>query len=96
MQMTLGPVEIALILGAAVLLIGPNKLPEIARSIGEAMREYKRGLSGVGNPTNPKGTIKKVLTEDERIREEAKKLGIPVDGRSVDEIAQDILNLKEA
>ena len=37
-----GP-ELLIILAIAVLLFGANKLPELARSSGQAMGEFKKG-----------------------------------------------------
>lgn len=36
-----GPMELILILVVALLVFGPKKLPEIGRSIGKAIREFK-------------------------------------------------------
>jgi len=36
-----GPMELILILVVALLIFGPKKLPEIGRSIGKAIREFK-------------------------------------------------------
>lgn len=38
-----GGMELVVILGIAILLFGANKLPELARSSGQAMGEFKRG-----------------------------------------------------
>ncbi len=40
----MGPGEIALIVGAIVVLFGAKRLPEIARSVGKAKGEFKKGL----------------------------------------------------
>jgi sec-independent protein translocase protein TatA len=40
----LGPGEILLVVGVIVLLFGAKKLPEFARSLGKAKKEFKRGL----------------------------------------------------
>ncbi|MGH9194351.1 MAG: twin-arginine translocase TatA/TatE family subunit [Acidimicrobiia bacterium] len=40
----LGPMEIFLIVAVIVLLFGARKLPEIARSMGKARGEFKKGL----------------------------------------------------
>ena len=39
---SLGPAEILVILVVALLVFGPNKMPEIARQVGRGMREFKR------------------------------------------------------
>lgn len=39
---SLGPMEILLIFIIALLVFGPRKLPEIGRSVGKAIREFKR------------------------------------------------------
>lgn len=36
-----GPMELVLILGIALLVFGPAKLPEIGKSIGKAVGEFK-------------------------------------------------------
>jgi sec-independent protein translocase protein TatA len=40
----IGAPEILLIVGAIVVLFGAKKLPEIARSVGKAKGEFKKGL----------------------------------------------------
>ena len=40
----LGTMEIALIVIAILVLFGGKKIPELARSIGEAMKELKKGM----------------------------------------------------
>jgi len=42
-----GGMELAVILLIAVLLFGANKIPELARSTGEAMGEFKKGREEV-------------------------------------------------
>lgn len=43
--MNLGWTEILLIGGIALLLFGPSKLPNLGRSMGEAIRGFKKGLN---------------------------------------------------
>ena len=38
----IGPLEIAVVLLIALLVFGPNRLPELARQVGGALRELKR------------------------------------------------------
>ena len=39
---SLGPAEILVVLVVALLVFGPNKMPEIARQVGKGFREFKR------------------------------------------------------
>jgi sec-independent protein translocase protein TatA len=41
---SLGPFELILVLLVVVLLFGAAKLPKLARSMGQAQREFKEGL----------------------------------------------------
>jgi len=47
-----GPWEIILLLLLALLLFGAKRLPEIGRSVGQGMREFKDSVSG-GSKTEP-------------------------------------------
>jgi sec-independent protein translocase protein TatA len=44
---SLGPQEIILILVGALILFGAKRLPELGKSLGQGMREFRRSLSGV-------------------------------------------------
>ena len=41
----IGMPELLVILGLALIILGPKKLPEIARGLGKAMREFRRATS---------------------------------------------------
>ena len=41
-----GPLELVVILAIALIVLGPKKLPEVGRSIGKGMREFKESLNG--------------------------------------------------
>jgi sec-independent protein translocase protein TatA len=43
---SIGPAEIILLLVVALLLFGAKRLPEIGRSLGSGMREFKDSVSG--------------------------------------------------
>ena len=48
--MSLGPPELLLILLIVVLLFGAAKLPKLARSLGEAKREFEAGTTDKPGP----------------------------------------------
>ena len=41
-----GPLELIVILAIPLIVLGPKKLPEVGRSIGKGMREFKESLNG--------------------------------------------------
>lgn len=43
----IGPWELVLILLIALIVVGPGKLPDVAKSLGKAINEFKRSTSGV-------------------------------------------------
>ena len=44
--------EIILILVLGLLIFGPKKIPEIARSLGKGFREFKQSTSGIMDSLN--------------------------------------------
>lgn len=42
---TIGPVELLLVLAVLILLFGARKVPELARSIGQAFGEFRQGVA---------------------------------------------------
>ncbi len=45
----IGPGELVVILILALVLLGPDKLPEVARSIGKGMKELRRATEDIRN-----------------------------------------------
>ena len=41
-----GPMELIVILAIALIVLGPKRLPEVGKSLGKGMREFKDSLSG--------------------------------------------------
>ena len=41
-----GPLELAVVVIIAVIILGPKKLPEVGRSVGHGIREFKSSISG--------------------------------------------------
>ena len=86
--------ELVVILFIILLLFGGKKLPELARSMGSAVKEYtaatKEPMKYVEEKTKDKD-------EEDRdaILDAAKKLGIETEGKSISEIAQDIVKSTE-
>jgi sec-independent protein translocase protein TatA len=43
---SVGPLELIIVLVIALIVLGPKKLPEVGRSVGRGMREFKGALTG--------------------------------------------------
>jgi sec-independent protein translocase protein TatA len=41
-------IQIAIVLVIALLVFGPKRLPELGRSLGSGMREFRQTISGMG------------------------------------------------
>ena len=48
----MGPLELAVVLVVALLVLGPRRLPDAGRSLGRGMREFKDAVSG-SRPDDP-------------------------------------------
>ena len=49
---SIGVPELLLILGIALLIFGPRKLPELGNALGRTIKEFKKGIKGEA-PTPP-------------------------------------------
>jgi sec-independent protein translocase protein TatA len=47
MPVSVGPTELIIVLVIALLVLGPKRLPEVGRSVGRGMREFKDSISGI-------------------------------------------------
>ncbi|MGH2840860.1 MAG: Sec-independent protein translocase subunit TatA/TatB [Solirubrobacteraceae bacterium] len=44
--MPVGPTELIIVLVIALVIFGPKRLPDLGRSLGHGMREFKDSISG--------------------------------------------------
>jgi sec-independent protein translocase protein TatA len=42
----IGPLEVAIVAIIALIIFGPKRLPELGKSLGDGMREFKASISG--------------------------------------------------
>jgi sec-independent protein translocase protein TatA len=56
----LGFTEILVILVVALLIFGPNKLPELGKSLGQGIKEFKKPVNSIQDE------VTKAVTEDEK------------------------------
>ena len=46
MPVSVGPMELILVLAIALIVLGPKRLPDAGKAVGKSMREFKESLSG--------------------------------------------------
>ncbi len=68
-----------------LLIFGPGKIPALAKSIGEAIREFRRGVSGISE--EPREERKQV---NPKIVETARQLGISTEGKTEEQLLEEI------
>jgi Tat protein translocase TatB subunit len=81
----IGLPEMIIILIVALLVVGPSKLPELARTLGKAFTEFRRMADEV-----------KESFEDEVLKEETAKTAETTEEVKVDEKKQDGAKQEEA
>lgn len=60
---SIGPMELIIVLVIALLVVGPKKLPELGRSLGGGMREFKDSITGKGDADLEPATIEAKTTD---------------------------------
>lgn len=71
MLSNIGVPGLILILVLALIVFGPNKLPEIGRAVGKSIREFKRAADGITNDI--KEEFKDDLKEAQKEKVDLKK-----------------------
>lgn len=65
----IGPLELAIVAIIALVIFGPKRLPELGKSLGSGLREFKSSISGDDDddekPHQIENGIEEALTEDE-------------------------------
>lgn len=92
--MPIGPfstAELALIFLVILLILGPSKLPSLARGLGEAIREFRRSMSGEALREVPGKKVRQGNISDEELEKLAAKLGVKTEGRKKEEVINEII-----
>ncbi|MBI2078927.1 MAG: twin-arginine translocase TatA/TatE family subunit [Euryarchaeota archaeon] len=81
----IGTGELVFIIILIIILFGAQKIPDLARSLGKAQREFNRAREELENePASP------TSSDEDRLRKAAQDLGINPSGKTTDELRQAI------
>lgn len=74
----LGMPEILLILAIALMVIGPKKLPDLAKSLGRALGEFKKAAQDFKSSIDLEGTVKEINDPIKNIKSDLKVFSDPL------------------
>jgi sec-independent protein translocase protein TatA len=78
----IGPLELAIVLIIALVIFGPKRLPDLGRSLGKGMREFKDSISGNDNDDDEAAEQAKLETQAQQPQPPPSD-GEPVEGEVV-------------
>jgi sec-independent protein translocase protein TatA len=81
----IGPMEIAVIAVIALLVLGPSRLPEAARSLGKGMKEMRDSFSGETDRDDDED--RRLVEDDDDFHDDEAELYAPED--EIDEDPED-------
>jgi sec-independent protein translocase protein TatA len=64
MPVSIGPMELVLVLVIALIVLGPKRLPEAGKALGKGLREFKDSVSGIGHDDEEEGEPSTLPAED--------------------------------
>ncbi len=85
------------VVAVVIILWGPAKIPEFARALGRAKGEFSKASQEFNNAANepvtstPTSLPTKARTSDDLFIETAKKLGISTEGKTREQISNEIV-----
>ena len=87
----IGALEILIIILIMIILFGPKKIPELARSLGQAVRIFREEASKLTKPATEPPKEEGVEITDEQLTKLAEALGINSSGKTREELAAEII-----
>jgi sec-independent protein translocase protein TatA len=78
----IGPLELAIVLVIALVIFGPKRLPDLGRSLGSGMREFKNSITGKDEEEEKLEQTKRELAEPQAPTTESVEADVVTDARS--------------
>ncbi len=89
--MALDPLELIIIgvVAVVIFLWGPQKIPELARALGRARREFDQASREIS--TGLSAETKPLQSSDQILLQTAERLGISTEGKTREQISEEIV-----
>ena len=92
------------VVAIVIIMWGPAKIPQFAKALGQAKGEFNKASKEFNNAANldspaqpaantstaPVASAASIKTKDEMLLETAQKLGIPTEGKTREQISDEI------
>ncbi len=80
------------VIAVVIFLWGPQKIPELARALGRAKREFDTASREVSSAVTTAPSVAAPRSGDELLVETARKLGISTAGKTREQLSQEIVD----
>ncbi len=94
-ELLIGPIgttEILIIILIAIILFGPQKIPELAKSLGEAVRIFREESRKLTEPPKSESSPpQKGKVTEEQLAKLADALGVEKEGKTREELIEEII-----
>lgn len=64
MPLGIGPLELIIVLVIALVIFGPKRLPDLGRSLGSGMREFKESITARSKDDDDPGALTAQRSDD--------------------------------
>lgn len=84
------------VIAVVIFLWGPQKIPELARAMGRAKKEFDQASKEITSDASTSANTSRPKSGDELLVQTARELGIPTDGKTREQLSQEIVAKSKA
>ena len=85
------PLEIVFVLAILLVIFGPEKLPKLARDLGQAVYEFRRASSNVVSSVRSSSATRNAEDVGKAISNIARTLNVETEGKNIRQVTQEIV-----
>lgn len=85
------PLEIVFVLAILLVIFGPEKLPKLARDLGQAIHEFRKASSSVVLSARSPSATRNAADVSKAISNIARTLNIETEGKNIKQVTQEIV-----